>query len=115
MQLLTTPAPVLKELPGCGKRYIKKAKDPKTAECFWNCEVVLEFDFDKYIFVCNKLIFIFICKWSVENPKFDYEKPVFFLVEKKTDFLRNMFVDTHDKYGKDKYENRANIGFPGKY
>ena len=34
---------------------------------------------------------------------------------KKTDFLRNMFVDTHDKYGKDKYENRANIGFPGKY
>ena len=48
----------------------------------------------------------------MENPKFDYEKPVFFLVEKKTDFLRNMFVD---KYEKDKYENRANIGFPGKY
>ena len=49
----------------------------------------------------------------MENPKFDYEKPVFFLVEKKTDFLRNMFVDTYDNE-KDKYENRANIGFPGK-
>ena len=38
-QLFTTPAPIMKELPDCGKRYIRKADEPKFGECFWNCEV----------------------------------------------------------------------------
>ena len=48
----------------------------------------------------------------MKNPRFDYEEPVLFLVEKKEDkkrFLRNLFVDTYEK------DPRANIGFPGKY
>ena len=53
-----------------------------------------------------------ILKWSVKNPRFDYEEPVFFLVDdKKQDkkrFLRNLFVETYEK------DPRANIGFPGK-
>ena len=42
LQLFRNPTPVLKELKdmeNCGKRYIREKKDPKTAECFWNCEV----------------------------------------------------------------------------
>ena len=51
----------------------------------------------------------------MKNPRFDYEKPVFFLVDdkkeemKKKRFLRSIFVDTYEK------DPRANIGFPGKY
>ena len=59
-----------------------------------------------------KSILFDILKWSVKNPRFDYEKPVFFLVDdKKQDkkrFLRNLFVETYEK------DPRANIGFPGK-
>ena len=40
IQLITTPAPIIKELPECGKRYIRNAWEPKLGECFWNCEVV---------------------------------------------------------------------------
>ena len=31
--------PELKELPDCGKRYVRQINEPKLSECFWNCQV----------------------------------------------------------------------------
>ena len=39
VQMFQTPAPVLKELTNCGKRYIRKPNEIKAGECLWNCKV----------------------------------------------------------------------------
>ena len=31
--------PELKELPDCGKRYVRQRDEAKLSECFWNCQV----------------------------------------------------------------------------
>lgn len=35
---LLQPTPELKELPGCGKRYVRSKGEWKLGECFWNCQ-----------------------------------------------------------------------------
>ena len=35
------PRKVLKDFPGCGKRYERNGNEPKYGECLWDCEEIL--------------------------------------------------------------------------
>ena len=127
-QLFQTPAPVLRELPDCGKRYIRKTDEIKAGECLWNCEVVLLFILHWVLVIMtlthndNDILFNIIYylnmkqqnyQWTVENPFFNYSNPVTFGANRRNTFLPELFVELYGEQlgalGRRKFQNGKNF------
>ena len=126
-QLFTTPAPIMKELPDCGKRYIRTADEPKFGECFWNCEVgviiincyqgldlsrsrsIIHEDY-KYTMMMKTPF-----KWSVHNPYFNYFEPEIFFVNNDNKDPNSRPIETYlpNDYVKYMTTTFGSVGFAG--